>query len=277
MSCRSNRMHVISGFSSRLLRCVLLVAVLVSAIVANAASYETPAPVLRIAYTEFPPIEYRDASGQPAGWYIDLTRRVVREAGYTPEFLYLPISRVYLYLKNGTVDLWPGLTKIPSLQGEVLESWVSPFAAQLSAWYLDTLPPVTDFNDLKGHSVIVIGGYTYGGLIDWLNAEASIRVTEAPNHRAAMDMLKRGRGDYVLDYRQPVRQILNEPGDESIQETELRSRNAAWLFSLARPRAAILREEFDDAYLRLLERGEVPELPAAGSAYVIPGFPEAYR
>ncbi|MGF2735981.1 substrate-binding periplasmic protein [Marinobacter sp. DUT-1] len=233
--------------------------------------------VLRIAYNEFPPFAHHTQTGEASGLIIEMTRKVVEEAGYQPEFLFLPISRVYLYLKNGTVDAWPGLTNIPQLEGEVLESWAQPMTVQLSAWYLDGKSPLDHFDDLMGKTVIVIAGYTYAGLIQWLQESDQILVTEAPNHRAAIDMLKRHRGDYVLDYHAPVREILTEPSDSIVRESEVRSRTAAWLFSLANPRAAILREAFDDAYLRLVQRGELPVMPRNGQSYVIPGFPEAYR
>lgn len=249
------------------------------AIAASSSIAETSgnSRVLTIAYNEFPPFAHHTESGEASGLIIEMTRKVVEEAGYQPEFLFLPISRVYLYLKNGTVDAWPGLTNIPQLEGEVLESWAQPMTVQLSAWYLDGKPPLNHLDDLKGKTVIVIGGYTYAGLIQWLQESGQIVVTEAPNHRAAIDMLKRHRGDYVLDYHAPVREILTEPSDSVVRESEVRSRTAAWLFSLANPRAAILREAFDDAYLRLVKRGELPVVPRNGQSYVIPGFPEAYR
>ena len=251
---------------------LLVISVLASPVFAEAGSN-----TLRIGYTEFPPVEYQNEQGEPAGIFIDLTREVVKEAGYKPEFIYLPVSRIYLYLKNGTIDLWPGLSGIPSLQGEVLESWVNAYPVQLSAWYLETSEPLLHFDQLEGKTVIVIGGYTYGGLRAWLEASGSIVLTEAPNHRAALEMLKLKRGDYVLDYRQPVEAILTQPADNMIRESELRSRYSAWLFSLASPRAALLREELDDAYLRLVSRGEAPPLRDPDSSFVIPGFPEGAR
>lgn len=241
------------------------------------AQTDRESSVVTIAYNEFPPLVHQTQAGEPSGLIIDMTRKVVEEAGYQPEFLFLPISRVYLYLKNGTVDAWPGLTEIPQLEGEVLESWAQPLTVKLSAWYLEGNPPLNHFDDLNGKTVIVIGGYTYAGLIQWLHESEQIVVTEAPNHRAAIDMLKRHRGDYVLDYHAPVREILTQPSDSVVRETEIRSRTAAWLFSLASPRAAILREAFDDAYLRLIQRGELPGVPRDSGSYVIPGFPEAYR
>lgn len=249
------------------------------ALIAMAASaQEGPnKKTLRVAYLEFPPVTYQAVDGTPAGSFIELTRKVAAEAGYEAEFLYLPVSRVYLYLSNGAIDVWPGVSQVPVLQGNVLESWVSPSPVHLSAWYLDGKPPLTNLEQLRGKRVIVIGGYTYAGLLSWLEADGDIRVTESPNHRSAVDMLKRGRGDYLLDYRQPVREILIEGADRMLRESEVRTRNLAWVFSLAHPRAALLRDEFDDAYLRLVEKGEVPPVREITEGYTIPGYPEELR
>ena len=262
-------------FIARLAIAFVMLAVIVT--LARTAHAETAPAIVRIAYTEFPPIEYRNEQGEPAGLFVELTRKVVEEAGFEAEFIYLPVSRIYLYLKNGTVDLWLGLSGVPSLKEEVLESWVNVFPVQLSAWYRETTEPLTHLDQLNNKSVIVIGGYTYGGLLSWLKASDLIRLTEAPNHRAAIDMLKLNRGDYVLDYRQPVQNILNQPSDSIIRESGIRTRNSAWLFSLASPRAALLRDELDDAYLRMINRGEVPPIQEFTSDFFIPGFPEEHR
>ncbi|PCM44050.1 substrate-binding periplasmic protein [Marinobacter sp. ANT_B65] len=232
---------------------------------------------LRIAYTEFPPIEYQNERGEPAGPFIELTRKVVEEAGYEAEFIFLPVSRIYLYLKSGTIDLWPGLAGIPSLQGEVLESWVNAFPVKLNVWYLEDTDALTHFEQLKGKSVIVIAGYTYGGLLSWFERTEYVTLTKAPDTRAALEMLKLKRGDYVLDYLQPLKEILTYPSDSKIRGSELRSRYAAWLFSLASSRAALLRDELDDAYLRLVRRGVVSPVRDTDSDYIIPGFPDGPR
>ncbi|MDO3721353.1 transporter substrate-binding domain-containing protein [Marinobacter sp. chi1] len=232
--------------------------------------------MLRIAYVEFPPLTYRSPQGEPAGIFINITRRLVEQAGYVPEFVYLPTSRAYLYLKNGEIDVWPGMTNIPSLKGQILESWASPFSFFLCAWSLSNNEPLTHFDELKGKTVIVISGYTYNGLLGWLKAAEGIRVTEAPNHRAAVEMLKLKRGDYLLDYRSPVRDILSEEEKQLFTEVHVRRRSGAWLFSLANPRAAILREVFDDAYMQLFEQGVVPPVQDKSPGPVMPGFPEQF-
>ena len=134
---------------------------------------------------------------------------------------------------------------------------------------------MTHFDELRGRTLIVINGYTYGGLLEKLQSYSDVRISEAPNHRAGINMLKRGRGDYLLDYLQPVMEILTEPSDRVVRHSEIRTRYGAWLFSLANHRASILWLAFDDAYERLAERGEVPPARVLEQgAFTIPGFPE---
>ncbi|MBK1887469.1 transporter substrate-binding domain-containing protein [Marinobacter sp. DY40_1A1] len=255
----------------------MVVAVLAAVALTRPALADTAGNKVRIAYTEFPPAEYQNEQGEPAGFFVDLTRKVVEEAGYQAEFIYLPVSRVYLYLKSGTVDVFPGLSGVPVLKYDILESWANVYPTQLNAWHLEDSEPLTHFDQLEGKTVIVIGGYTYGGLLTWLENSDRIRLTEAPNTRAALEMLKLKRGDYVLDYRETVGDMLTRPSDSKIRGSEVRSRYSAWLYSLASPRAAVLREELDDAYLRLVSRGEAPPVRAFEAGFVIPGFPQAHR
>ena len=268
-------LHLFVFLTPGLFHAARLVILLVAALLSTSATAQSGpgAKTLRVAYVEFPPITYQTDDGAPAGSFIELTRKVAAEAGYEPDFVYLPLSRAYLYLSTGRIDVWLGVTGVPSLVDDVLESWVSPLAVQLSAWYREGTPALDHFDLLQGKRVIVIGGYTYGGLLAWLEQNGGIRVTEAPNHRAAIEMLKRKRGDYLLDYRQPVQEVLTEPSDSVIRESEVRTRNAAWVFSLAHPDAALLRDDFDDAYLRLVEKGIVPPVRDITEGYTIPGFP----
>ncbi|MEP1215964.1 MAG: transporter substrate-binding domain-containing protein [Marinobacter sp.] len=239
----------------------------------NSPVHAQPArDTLVVGYVDVPPLAYEGPDGRAEGVFIDLTRRVAEEAGYDLNFRYLPVSRAYYYLRTGGIDIWPGVTDVPALEGEVLESFVSPLPFQLSAWGMAKMPPVLHFDDLKDRTLILIAGYTYGGLAERLANIPGISITEAPNHQAAVAMLNRGRGDYLLDYQDPIKVVLEEFPVRGIREYPVRTRNAAWVFSLANPGSAQLREEFDDAYLRLAERGEVPEPRVISDGFQLPGL-----
>ncbi|MEX0603242.1 MAG: transporter substrate-binding domain-containing protein [Marinobacter sp.] len=229
---------------------------------------------LNVGYTEFPPLEYRDNEGRPAGEFIELTRQVAAEAGYDLNFIHIPVTRVYLYLQQGKIDLWPGLASIPALADDVVESINRPIEVELSLWRREETPPVERFEDLYGHKIIVIAGYTYGGLADYLENSDKASITAAPGHQAAVDMLLRNRASYLLDYRLPIEEILEGYPAHNLEQSVVRHRYAAWLFSKQNPRTPQLRNAFDEAYNRLVQRGEVIPLINAVDQPVFPGFPE---
>ncbi|MDC0660931.1 substrate-binding periplasmic protein [Marinobacter sp. SS21] len=257
-----------------LIAVVVVVGTLVQTVaIASSGPSESRPQILTVGYVEFPPLEFMDEHNRASGRFIELTRQVAAEAGYDLEFAYLPISRIYFYLKNGVIDLWPGLSQIPELQDQVLESEISPVPVRLSVWSLDGSAPVTRFESFHDRILILITGYTYGGLRDYLEQQDSIRLTYAPNHLAALYMLQRDRGHYLLDYQFPVREVMKEQGISGIQEQEVRTRYSAWLFSRKNPHSRRLQRDFDAAYRRLEARGEVPPAIARDADFLLPGFP----
>mgnify|MGYP003147877135 FL=1 len=263
-----------NGFGYRAhqrVRCVVLLMVLsIPAFVAAAEK-----PLLRIGYVEFPPYEYQNDAGEAAGSFIELSQRVAEEAGYRVEFVYLPISRIYLFLQQGRIDVWPGLTGIPMLEKQVIVSASHPSRVELSAWFLGDTPPLTQFDDLRGKRLILISGYTYGGLAKYLKGLDDVELTYTTNHRSALDMLQRDRGDYLLDYVEPIKSTPGHDSFKGLQHSFVRERIAGWIFSRERPDAVRYRDEFDAAYQRLRERdGHSTDFssPAPGT---LPGFPES--
>lgn len=63
----------------------------------------TLAPLVSVGYYEFPPYSYTDADGHPRGFVLDLTRRLLHEAGSRGEFRNLPGARLYAGLRQHAV------------------------------------------------------------------------------------------------------------------------------------------------------------------------------
>lgn len=209
--------------------------------------------VLRAAYSEFPPYTYTNQQGQPAGRIMQLTEKVAQRAGYKLEMRALPTARIYLYLKEGRTDLWLGVSQVPALKGYVVESRVHPVTIKLCAWHLPGTPPLKSLQGLRGHSVILINGYTYGGLAGRLMASGSgVSAFATTTHLSALQMLVRRRADYLLDYREPVEAALREHSLPPVQSTILKRRPAAYVFSRKLPHAKAVARAFDKAYAELV-------------------------
>jgi len=228
---------------------------------------------LTVGYVDFPPYQFRNADGEPDGRFVELTRKVAREAGYELEFLYLPTARVYYYLETGAIDLWQGFSDNPAMGDKVLESDAKPLRVAYGVWYLSGTPEPGHFRDLYGKTLITITGYNYAGLASYLSQTDVIRAINTNNHDSALDMLERGRGDYLLDYQEPVLNLLMEEPVPGIRFTPMWVRDAAWLFSTAAEPAPQWRRDFDQAWDRLVSRGEVLPVERAGQARRMEGLP----
>lgn len=208
--------------------------------------------VLDVGYVEFPPYSHTNENGQADGIYIDITRRSLEHAGYIPRFHALPIARIYLYLQQGKIHLWPGLGDIPSLQGHVLESSVSPINTELNAWYLDKTPPIKNVDDMRGQRVILIAGYTYAGLLyDLREPDKNITIITTPTHSSALQMLELGRGDYLLDYLAPIQEELNQKPIANLKSTPLISQKGVFVVPKRIPHAEEILKNIEAAYHEL--------------------------
>ncbi|MFW5823460.1 MAG: substrate-binding periplasmic protein [Marinobacter sp.] len=228
---------------------------------------------LTVGYVDFPPYQFQNEAGEADGRFVELTRKVAEEAGYELEFVYLPTARVYFYLEIGAIDLWQGFADNPSLGDDVLESETTPLKVAYGVWYLPSTPEPRAFPDLYGTTLITITGYNYAGLASYLDQSDDIRAISTTGHQSALDMLKKGRGQYLLDYQEPVLDRLMEQPVPGIRFTPMWVREAAWLFSRASDEAEQRRRDFDEAWQRLVSRGEVVPIGDAGPARPMEGLP----
>ncbi len=164
---------------------------------------------LRAAYIHFPPMAWTDEQGQPAGYIIDLTNRLAADSGYQLEWKEYPIKRIRLHLEQGNIDLWPGSAALPALESITVETELD-LTVTLCAYYMNGTPPVDNLDDLKYGRLILIRGYTYRELLGEVIANNPYRPLKTPNERAALELLSRGRGDYLINFSHPLEMALRD-------------------------------------------------------------------
>lgn len=171
-------------------------------------------PLITVGYYEFPPATYTDSSGNPAGSGVELCRTLLHNANYEVEFKALPSARLYAQLISGDVDLWLGAANKPELIGYTLESTRIIGEITLALFYHpDTKPPQLP-EGLQGKKIILISGYNYWPPVSqWLtDSSLNLTLTRTRQHASAIEMLMRKRGDYLLDYLEPMRDTLQRLG-----------------------------------------------------------------
>ncbi|HYH37848.1 MAG TPA: amino acid ABC transporter [Azospirillum sp.] len=139
-----------------------------------------------------------------------------------------PATRMFNHLRDGTAQ-FSMLVKAPVLQECCLLSATPVTRSEVRVYRTAGKPPVRALEDLAGRRVITIRGYSYGGMLGFLNDPAN-RITNhaALKHDDAFAMLEAGRGDYLLDYAGPAAEVLATRPIEGV-ESDLLSRQDVFL------------------------------------------------
>ena len=230
---------------------MVMVMVLTASVTAAAApsdSSDQNTRVLHGAYNEFAPLAYTNDDGKPAGAYIEKVEKLAERAGYRIRWQGLPIGRIYLYLRGGQLDFWLGSSGVPAISESVLEPDFTLTSIHLQAFYRNDTPAVDKLADLRKKRLILIRGYTYLDHIKPLRSAPGTRINKAPDHASALRMLKTGRGDYLLDFRRPVRQILKEQPLFHIRSNSLLQWETTLIFSRHTDNVEAIIRDFENAW-----------------------------
>nr|MBO2510145.1 bifunctional lytic transglycosylase/amino acid ABC transporter substrate-binding protein [Gammaproteobacteria bacterium] len=215
------------------------------------------APPVKVGFYDFPPSIYTDADGFPQGPMVEVVRKVFARAGYRLETRSLPSARIYAGLQNGSVQVWLGPAK-EQLSEHVLVGRNRLAEIVLNLYYRPDTPEPRLPDDLKGRALVMLSGYNFvPGISRYLEApELGIVQHRTSTHRAALEMLLRQRGDYLLDYAMTVDSAARELGVPVPPHVELLRLPVYFLVSRHHPDAERLLEALDSAYEALRAEGE---------------------
>lgn len=222
-----------------------------------------PLPALSVGYYEFPPYTYTAPDGTTRGSGAEIVRRILLKAGYRAEFRSLPSARLYLGLQDGSVQLWAGAPGKAELADSTLECERVLGHVDLNLYRLPSHPSPPLPQGLAGKRVILISGYSYWKPITDLLEDPQLKLEQhrTSTHVAALQMLERGRGDYLIDYQTPVEQARRELQMAPLAFDRLYSVPTKLIVSRRAPDAEALRAQLDHAYDELKAAGYEMELP----------------
>lgn len=216
-------------------------------------------PVVQVTFLNFAGYSELSESGEVVGKGVDLVKLLFAEAGYPLETSILPAARIWSGLEDGSIHVWPGIFNKPDLEQHTLQNerdlgWVA-----IHLYYLPGTPPPRWPEDMVDKRVITITNFTYTmGLQDvLLNPQRNLTIHKSGSHLGAMQMLQRGRGDYLLDYPTQVGAALSTLGIEPLPSVQIARVPMRFIFSRHSGFAERLRDDLDLAYDRLQARGVV--------------------
>lgn len=239
----------------------ILASLLLSSAVTFAHAEENTSTLQRpliLGFVEFPPASYVDADGKPAGELLDLGQRALEEAGYSWEAKHYPANRLASYMGTGEVDLFLGISTVPGFEGNTIAGEKTIAHIELRAYAKGDAPVIERWEDLRGKTVIILRGYSYGGWIgEILDPANGINALEVDEHEQALKVLNLGRGDILLDYKSPVDTALRQVEVPDLQSTLISLLNCKFVVSRKTPQAQKVLTDLEAAFERLEEREAV--------------------
>ncbi len=216
-------------------------------------SYSEP---LKVGASFAPP--YYTVEGENVtGIFGDLMSKVISEAGFSFIWKPYPTKRVYMNLIHGKIDTYLGPLK-PAFEGfkeSVIHSKFSPVSIELRAYYFGEKPEITKKEELSGKNILIIRGYTYGGLVNFiLDPKNNVKHREIESFGQAIKMLKVKRAAYHLDYKKTGEIYLESNSEPDLKHSELFSVDLYFMVSKHNSDAETVLTRIVSAFRKIKEK-----------------------
>ncbi|HXE96311.1 MAG TPA: transporter substrate-binding domain-containing protein [Dongiaceae bacterium] len=175
-----------------------------AALEAGAAS---PATIVVGGDRDYPPYEFLDKDGKPAGYNVDLTRAIADVMGMQVEFRFGGWSEMRKALLDGSVDVLQGISYSDERTRTL--SFSPPHTIINHAIFArKETPPVSSIEGLRGKEIVV---FRDGIMYDYLTSlgfSKNLVMTDTPDD--ALRLLASGRHDYAVLAMLPGVYIIRE-------------------------------------------------------------------
>lgn len=219
--------------------------------------------ILTIGYYDFPPSIYTDEQGEVRGPLVELIKGMFARSGYGYHFKQLPIARLYSQLRDGSIDLWAGAPNKEELSEYVVNARQQLSVVALNLYHLPETPAPSLADDLHGKVLIMLNGFSYWPKTQDLLLEPSRGIIQlrTNNRMAAVELLLRKRGSYLLDYKVPAEDAFASMGVENMPYVPVERLPIVMVGSNKTPNIQAILDDLDNAYLAMVAAGEAVVLP----------------
>lgn len=186
---------------------VLCMAMLLAATFAAAAAAAGERAIIVGADRDYPPYEFLDKDGNPAGYNVELTRAIADVMGMTVEFRFGGWSDMRAGLAAGTIDILQGISSSPERSRNI--DFSPPHTIVHHAIFARRgTGPVSSLEGLRGREVIVFrGGIMHDTLLS-MGFGPNLVLTDTPAD--ALRLLASGKHDYAVVAMLPGMYLIRE-------------------------------------------------------------------
>jgi polar amino acid transport system substrate-binding protein len=143
----------------------------------------------------YPPFEFLDKAGRPAGFDVELTQAIAEVMGLQVEIRLGDWDEMRRALEHGSVDLMEGVS-LSTERSKVFDFSTPHCIVRQSVFARRGSPPVASLEDLRGKDVAV----QKGGIMNDSLAEDRVgaNLILVDTHAAALRMVASGKSDYAI-------------------------------------------------------------------------------
>jgi polar amino acid transport system substrate-binding protein len=234
---------------------------LLAALCPRARGQEPAGPHPRVvvgADPAYPPYEFLDRDGAPAGFNVDLTRAIAGVMGMEVQFRFGRWSEVRAGLDDGSIDVLQGISWSEARAREL--DFAPPHAiVQHAIFARRGSPVVDDLAGLAGKEVIVFRG---GIMDELLTAQGKgTRLTRTDTPADALRLLAAGQGEYVALALLPGIHIIRENGLSNVEPVARRVATERYGYAVRRGNQETLAR-FEEGLAILKQTGRYQEIQA---------------
>ncbi|QXE90074.1 transporter substrate-binding domain-containing protein [Geomonas subterranea] len=157
--------------------------------------------------SNYPPYQFLDKNGHPAGYIVDLTKAIARVMGMQVEIRLDDFGKILKELDSGDIDILEGLSYSEARAKEY--DFSTPHSIIVQAIFARKgTPAVKSLEELKGKKVLVHRG---GGMHSYLQErhyDPDLVLTDSP--RETLQQLAAGQCDYAVVALLPAMYIIRE-------------------------------------------------------------------
>ncbi|UPU36175.1 transporter substrate-binding domain-containing protein [Geomonas paludis] len=190
---------------------ILLLLIVLCLPVPGAYAEQTSGRDLRVIVvggnSNYPPYQFLDKSGQPAGYIVDLTRAIARVMGLQVEIRLGDFGKILKELDRGDIDILEGLSYSEARAKEY--DFSTPHSIIVQAIFARKgTPAVKSLEELKGKKVLVHRGGGMHGYLQERHYDPDLVLTDSP--RETLQQLAAGQCDYAVVALLPAMYIIRE-------------------------------------------------------------------
>ncbi|MBK8595112.1 MAG: transporter substrate-binding domain-containing protein [Holophagales bacterium] len=201
---------------------------------------------------DYPPYEYLDRNGQPAGFNVELTRAVARQAGIDVDFRLGAWGKIRKGLESGEIDLVQGM--FYSVERDEAYDFSPPYTVVAHTIVVRNGSPVpADLASLSGRSVLVMAG----DVMEDLAVERGLgkNLVAVASQEEALRLLAAGRHDCALVAAVPALYWIEKHGWRNLRLADTPVFSAEYGYA-ALPANASLLSSMSEGLAAIQKTGE---------------------